>query len=189
MLADAATHAGEGVTFVDGDLGSWSANAAHDVVFSNAALHWAPDHAAVLERWTHALRPGGQLAVQVPTNAGHPAHQIAAETARERLGPGTPPDVADVNVLAPERYAEVLDGLGYEQQSVRLQVYCHHLPSTAAVVDWMKGSTLTRFRPLMTDVEFDDYVDEVRSRVVVALGDRSPFLYPFRRILLWGRRP
>ena len=34
-------------------------------LFSNAALHWVPDHAALYPRLMHALKPGAVLAAQV----------------------------------------------------------------------------------------------------------------------------
>ena len=95
--------------------------------------------------WTRSLRPGGQLALQVPANADHPAHLVAAELAAELLAE-PPADPVARNVLAPEEYALVLDDLGFGEQQVRLQVYVHHLPSTAGVVEWVKGTTLTRFK-------------------------------------------
>jgi len=79
-----------------------------------------PDHRAVLARWSESLRPGGQLAVQVPANADHPAHTVAAELAAELLAE-PPPDPVAENVLAPEDYAVVLDELGFGDQHVRLQ--------------------------------------------------------------------
>ena len=45
-----------------------------DLVFSNAALHWVPDHATVLPRLLAAVAPGGALAFQVPHSLGD-AHQ------------------------------------------------------------------------------------------------------------------
>ena len=86
MLARAAIHAGGGVTFISADLTTWSGSG-FDVVFSNAALQWVPDHPAVLERWRSSLAEGGQLAVQVPSNADHPSHAVLRELAGERLGP------------------------------------------------------------------------------------------------------
>src|SRR5581483_496774 len=104
-----------------------------DVVFSNAALHWVGDHAGVLSRWTRSLRPGGQLAVQVPANADHPSHSVARALGEELLGAEVPADPVEINVLPAERYAEILHSLGYERQHVRLQVYGHLLNSTADV--------------------------------------------------------
>src|ERR671936_732889 len=48
MLEQAAAHAGPGVRFEAGDIATWAAPVAFDVVFSNAALHWVGDHPAVL---------------------------------------------------------------------------------------------------------------------------------------------
>src|SRR5690242_17107707 len=72
MLAEAEAFAGDGLQFAPGDIANFAPGAEYDVVFSNAALHWVPDHPALLARLTAALRPGGQLAVQVPANADHP---------------------------------------------------------------------------------------------------------------------
>jgi trans-aconitate 2-methyltransferase len=94
-----------------------------------------------------------------------------------------------VNVLAPERYAELLYELGYEQQHVRLQVYPHVLESTASVVDWVSGTTLTRFRSRLSPERYDEFVARYRTRLLEVLGDRSPYLYAFKRILMWGRLP
>ncbi|MGH8975366.1 MAG: methyltransferase domain-containing protein, partial [Acidimicrobiia bacterium] len=45
-----------------GDIAGFGARGEFDVVFSNAALHWVPDHPSLLRRLRDALRPGGQLA-------------------------------------------------------------------------------------------------------------------------------
>ena len=145
MIAAAADHASEQVRFEVGDIGTWEQVDSYDLVFANASMQWVPNHSAVLARWSASLRTGGQLAVQVPANAEHPAHLVAAELAEELMDE-PPPDVVAQNVLAPELYAELLDALGFGRQHVRLQVYIHHLASTADVVEWVKGTTLTRFK-------------------------------------------
>jgi trans-aconitate 2-methyltransferase len=188
MLAAAAGGA-EGVELRRADIGSWSAPATFDVVFSNAALQWVPDHRATLSRWAAALAPGGQLAVQVPANADHPSHRVARQLAGEWLGPDAPPDPVDANVLAPEDYAVILDRLGFADQHVRLVVYGHRLESAGAVVEWVKGTSLTRFRAVLDPDGWDRFVAEYRRRLRAVLGDGRPYFYPFKRILLWGRRP
>ena len=85
----------------------------------------------MLGAWTRSLRPGGQLAVQVPANADHPAHLVAAEVAAELLAE-PPPDPVAQNVLAPEEYAVLLDELGFADQQVRLQVYSTTCPPPPA---------------------------------------------------------
>jgi trans-aconitate 2-methyltransferase len=187
MLERARDHAGAGVSFEAGDLAAWSGAA--NIVLANASLQWVPDHHGVLARWRSGLGPGGQLAVQVPANNTHASHVVARELAGEWMGEAAPPDPVEANVLAPEDYASVLYELGFHRQHVRMQVYAHVLESTASVVEWVKGTSLTRFRPVLPARRFDEFVDEYRTRLVARLGDHRPFLYTFRRILFWGRLP
>jgi trans-aconitate 2-methyltransferase len=82
MLERARPFTGAGVRFEEGDIATWEP-APYDVVFSNAALHWLPDHRSLLARLTRALPVGGQLAVQVPANTDHPSHRVGMEIAGE----------------------------------------------------------------------------------------------------------
>lgn len=187
MLDAARQRAGPTLSFVAGDIASWTGTDV-DVVVSNAALHWVRNHPQVLARWSAALAPGGQLAVQVPANADHPAQLAAQELASEMLGERAPGDPVAENVLAPERYAELLEELGFERQHVRLQVYGHRLAGAEEVVEWVKGASLTRLKAVMTDDEFASFESEYRHRLARALGDRRPYFYAFKRILMWGAR-
>jgi len=184
MLADATAE--DGLSFELDDIALWSAPAFYDVVLSNAALHWVPDHAAVLGRWRAALRPNGQLAVQVPANADHPSHTVVGEVT-EALGLDIEPDPVAVNVLRPEEYAGLLDDLGAVEQHVRLQVYVHHLPSSGDVVEWVKGTTLTRVKRATDTEGFERFLDAYRTRLLEVIGDRAPYTYPFKRILFRAR--
>lgn len=191
MLEQAREHAGDGVRFEAGDLAAFEPGGRYDVVFSNAALHWAPDHRAVLSRWTAGMGDGAQLAVQVPANLDHPSHRVAAEVAHEQpfldaLGGAPPPDAVR-SVLPPEGYATLLDELGYRDQHVRLQVYGHRLPSSGDVVEWVKGTSLTRFRRALPPELYDRFLARYRQRLLDVIGERSPYFYPFKRILFWAR--
>ena len=184
----------EGVRFELADLTTYAAAAPVDVIASNAAMQWVPDHEPLLARLTSMLAPGGQLAVQVPNNHDHPSHTVAASVALEEpfvsAMRGAPPaDPVAVNVLRPARYAEVLHGLGYAQQHVRLQIYGHVLGATADVVEWTKGTSLTRFERLLRGDLYELFVDRYRERLMATLGDHRPYFYAFKRILFWARKP
>jgi len=195
MLDRTAEHARDGVRFEFGDIASWTSGGDHDLVLAAASLQWVPDHAAVLQRWTAALAPGGQLAVQVPANAYMPSHTVADEVAHraefaEAFGAAGPPvDPVAKNVLEPEQYASLLYDLGYRTQTVRLQVYPHVLPGSRSVVDWVRGTTLTRFQRVLDDATFARFVAAYEARLIEIIGDRSPYFFPFRRILMWARLP
>lgn len=194
MLASSAAHATDGVQFVEGDIATWTSGGDHDLVLAGASLQWVPNHAEVLARWWAALAPGGQLAVQVPANAYMPSHLVADALARTEpylsaFDGAPPPDPVADHVLEPEQYAQVLFDLGAERQHVRLQVYPHVLPSSRAVVQWVRGTTLTRFEKRLSPELFARFVADYEAALIAAVGDRSPYFFPFRRILFWARRP
>jgi len=192
MLSRAHALRVEGVTFRDGDIATFTGDATFDVVLSNAALQWVPDHPAVLARWSRALTDTGQLAVQLPANSDHPSHRIAVDVASESpfaeaFGGDPPPDPTS-RVLAPEVYAEILEELGFARQHVRLQVYPHHLASSADVVEWVKGTSLTRIESRLAPDLYQHFLDRYRTRLLAHIGDKQPYFYAFKRILFWGHR-
>ena len=195
MLDKAAEHASATVRFEFGDIAEWKSAADFDLVLAAASLQWVPDHARVIEQWAAALRPGGQIAIQVPANAEQPSHVLAREVAAREpylsmFGPeGPPPDPVREYVLEPEEYAQILYDLGFERQLVRLQVYPHVLPSSRHVVEWVRGTTLTRFEKRLDPAAFASFVDDYERELLGVLGDREPFFFPFRRILMWARLP
>ena len=82
MLAKArAEH--PGIDWQPVGIGDWRPDAPPDLVFSNAALHWLPDHPALFARLLGALAPGGLLAVQMPRNFDAPSHTAIADTVRD----------------------------------------------------------------------------------------------------------
>lgn len=199
MLAEALPRTRGPLRFGCADIGAFAQPGHWDIVLSNAALQWVPGHAAVLARWAASLRPGGQLAVQVPANADHLSHRVAADVAAEEpfqaaFGPaGPPPDAVARNVLAPEAYARLLWDLGLREQTVRLQVYPHLLEGPEGVVEWVKGTTLTRFKARLAPEAFDAFLDAYRRRLLQRLAAEEdaragqPYMYAFKRILIWGR--
>ncbi len=192
MLAEAASHATESLTFERGDLAHFEGGGTVDLIFSNAALQWVDDHPSVLRRWVEGLRSGGQVAVQVPANADHPSHRLGAVVLDEepfrstRRGP-IPVDLHAV--LAPEAYAELLFDLGLTDLEVRLQVFPHVLSSSAELVEWVRATALLRYLRLVPDELHQAFIDRYRTVLLDEVGDRSPYFYPFKRILFVGRRP
>ncbi|MDE3155577.1 MAG: methyltransferase domain-containing protein [Acidobacteriota bacterium] len=178
-----------GLTFVRQDIASLPAEARFDLVFSNAALQWLPDHPALLARLTRAVAEGGQLAFQVPAS-GLAARQIAADVAltepfRSALG-GWTRDV--ITALQPVEYAALLYQLGYRRQHVRLQIYPHVLADREQVFEWMKGTLLTAYEERLPADLRTAFLEAFRARLLDTLEDARPFFYAFPRILCWGAR-
>jgi len=198
MLAQAPLEGSRGLRVAQADIGDDTALdvlGVHDVdiVFSNAAFQWVPDHLAVLERVARRLGPGGQLAMQVPANGDHPSHHLAAVAAAEppfleAMGGAVPAGLADV-IPAPRVYAEALHRWGFAEQSVRLQVYGHLLDDTASVVTWVRATLLQRYLSKLPEELHEPYVARFAEMFLAHEGEQRPYFYAFARILLWGRMP
>jgi trans-aconitate 2-methyltransferase len=191
MLEKARKFEGGGVRFARGDIADFAAVEPYDIVFSNAALHWVPDHERLLARLTAAVAPGGQLAFQVPDMGRAVTHATADEIAgeepfRDALG-GESPNPR--NVLEPETYARILHRLGFMPQTVRLQIYPIRLSSREDTFAWVEGSLLSVYRQRLTPELYTKFLDRYRQNLLPRLPDERPLFFPYRRILAWGRRP
>jgi trans-aconitate 2-methyltransferase len=70
-----------------------------------------------------------------------------------------------------------------------MQVYGHELASSADVVEWVRGTLLTDYESRMPAELYERFVERYRERLLEAIGDRRPYFYAFKRMLLWARTP
>ncbi|MGH9602898.1 MAG: methyltransferase domain-containing protein, partial [Terriglobales bacterium] len=188
MLAESASYESGGLRFELGDIAGFSADHSYDLVFSNSALHWIPDHPALFARLTAALAPGGQLGVQMPAMYQHPSHLVATEVASEpEFATALGGYVHREYVLSVADYESLLVRLGYVRRHARMQIYRHELPSREEVVEWVKGTLLVSYQERMQPEMYAHFLARYRQMLVPRLDDAKPYVYEYRRILLWGR--
>ena len=65
------------------DAASWTADSPFDIVFSNAALQWLPDHAVLFPHLMAQVASPGVLAVQMPYHYESPLHYVVQEVAND----------------------------------------------------------------------------------------------------------
>ncbi len=180
MLLKTSAFGGEMLRFEKGDIEAYVADHPFDLVFSNAALHWVPDHEKLITRLASFLTPHGQIAIQMPANDDHPSHVIAGHVAKS-MGVEPRRDY----LLPPEKYAQLFHHLGFKRQHVRLQVYGHELPSSRNVVEWVRGALLTDYEQRLGDA-WPRYLETYTTRLIEELGDVHPYFYTYKRLLLWA---
>lgn len=66
---------------IEADAETWQTDEPLALIFSNAALRWLPDHAALMPRLGAMLAPGGVLAVQMPRLYFAPSHRFLRDIA------------------------------------------------------------------------------------------------------------
>jgi trans-aconitate 2-methyltransferase len=187
MRETGAAFATGGLRFEAGCIEDFAPESAFDLVFSNAALHWVEGHPALFARLRQALKPQGQLAVQMPANFGHASHETAAEVAREApFQDALGGFVRKAPVLAVEEYAALLHTLGFRHQHVRLQVYGHSLARGSDVVEWTRGSLLTSYQERLPPDLYDRFLARYRETLAERIDPDAPFFFTFKRILMWA---
>ena len=187
MREKSATFVVPGLRFEAGSIEDFEADGEFDLVFSNAALHWVRDHGELFARLRRALKPRGQLAVQMPANFGHLSHTIAAAVAGEdpfyeALGGF----VFQPPVLAIEEYSFLLHTLGFRRQHVHCRVYGHPLARGDEIVEWTKGSLLTAYQDRMPADLHESFIERYRKALATHVDPASPFFFTFKRILIWA---
>ena len=165
-----------GVEWVRSDLAEWDPPAEYDLVFSNAAFQWLPDHRELIPRlWRH-VAPGGALAFQVPASGAQRARWLVA--IRNALGRPdwrglSHDDPAKETVLSLDGYYELLSA-----RSRRLDLwdteYCHVLPGPESGVEGTKGTAL---RPVLERLTSE----EERSRFTALYTAEIEREYPRQR--------
>ena len=186
MLEEAASLATPSLVFEQGDqsqlTGEW------DLIFSNAALHWSENHSELIPSLYQRLKPGGQIAVQVPSNHDHISHKIYRETADEEMFKFILNGFQRYSpVLAIDDYARVLFNCGAENIVVFEKIYPHILEDADAVVEWISGTALVPYFERLGKYK-DEFVKAIREKMRAAIPG-SPVFYPFRRTLFSARKP
>jgi trans-aconitate 2-methyltransferase len=160
-----------------------------DVILSNAAVHWVPEHVPLLATFAEQLSPRGQLAIQMPVNGDHPSHQVMrALCASEPWAAHFAHAPVESPVLPPEQYSRLLHRLGFSRHRVFVEVYVHLLDGVDGVVEWVKGSILTEPRKRLPAGLYASFEDDYRRRLSARIVDERPFPYTLKRLFLWAAR-
>src|SRR3954469_5780921 len=82
-MIDVARAEQPGRRWIFDDISKWAASeqTRFELVFSNAALQWVPEHASLFPRLLERVEPGGALAVQIPADFNALPHRLMRELA------------------------------------------------------------------------------------------------------------
>lgn len=177
-----------GLKFIKTDILEFGGDSEFDLIFSNATLHWVSGHDELFERFRKALRPGGQIAIQIPKNGDHIAWRTAYALEKEPPYNQYAACPLDQNTLAPEAYATLLHRLGFRSIKVRLFVYLHELPSGAETAEWTKGALLNHYKATQPPEVYSLFETEYVNRIERSIGAEKPYLFTFKRILMHAVR-
>jgi trans-aconitate 2-methyltransferase len=191
MLAKAreATRDDAKIRYEQADIREFATKKPVDLIVSNAALQWLPDHRDLLPGIQRSIAPGGVLAVQVPGNYAAPSHRILYELAgstpyAEHIDPSTllTPTAAVVD------YMLDVSGDGWDVEAWET-TYQHVLKGKDPVFDWISAAAA---RPVLSALP-PDLLEKFTAEYKAALKEAYPetrigTILPFRRIFFIARR-
>jgi trans-aconitate 2-methyltransferase len=172
------------IMFTEGDIAGWSPVEPYDVVFSNAALQWVGNHAALLPRLIAAVGPGGVLAVQMPRNHDFATHALMRQVAAEepwcdRLANARDPSP----VRPPEFYYDCLAPLC--RRVVLWETnYIQIMDGIEAIIAWLRGTGLGPFLGRLDAGEQQQFLERYKGLLADAFPPRTDgrILLPYPRL-------
>lgn len=186
MLAKARAEHPDG-DWLRGDAATWAPDAPADLIYSNAALQWIDNHAALFPRLMGLLAPGGVLAVQMPHNHAAPSHMGMRQIVED--GPWRAklaPVLREFPVHDPDVY---YDYLAPHAGSLDIweTVYAQVMEGDNPIAEWTKGSALKPLLDALPDPDenaafFETYSKAMRAAYPKRADGKT--LFHFRRLFI-----
>lgn len=161
-----------------------------DVVFSNAALQWMPEHERLLPNLFGLLEAGGVFAAQIPNTTHMPIHIALQSLVKGRKWGAKLGAVTTHSMNAAPYYYDILSGLKADIDLWETHYY-HVMESHAALVQWYSSTGL---RPYLNSLESEQDKAAFLADFECALQSAYPaqkddmVLFPFVRIFFIARK-
>jgi trans-aconitate 2-methyltransferase len=167
------------------DASSFDADRAFDVVFSNAALQWIPNHEVLIPNLFKLVSGKGALAVQVPANSESPFHRaLAAVAADKKWRDYTKGSHKILNYQSAPYYYALLQSIAAEIDLWKT-IYYHRLESHYEIIEWYKATGMRPYLDSLPDEEkrsmFENEVLE-KCKENYNVQKDGKILLPFKRI-------
>ncbi len=134
-----------------------------DLIFSNACLHWIPNHTELLPKLVQRLNDGGVLAVQMPLVQTAMFYKMLNDLIShgrwEKLKV-----IQNFHNLMPD---DTYDILAQCSKSVEMweTTYYHIVPSHIAVIEWYKGSGLRPYLEMLGSDEREKFISDLLKMI------------------------
>ena len=172
------------------DLSLWRPSQKFDLVFSNAAFQWLPNHSELLPRLFEAVVANGVFAFQIPSRKYALIRSLMMDISRDKAWDHRMQSARTALTMEePGFYYDLLVPL-----SSRIDIweteYYHILESHVALVDWMASTGLRPFLAGLNEEESAKFVDRLVRRVgeEYPLQSNGNVLFPFRRTFVIAYR-
>lgn len=160
-----------------------------DLIFSNAALQWSDHHEQLLPALISRLADRGQLAIQMPMQKENLLNRLLTNLADQQpfsgyLNGWNRPSP----MLSIDRYTQLMFAGGLTGLQVIQKVYPIVADHPDQLFDFISGSALIPYLERLSAAEQALFAAEYKRRIAEVFKE-FPAVYPFKRLLLYGRKP
>lgn len=178
-------------TWLVADAAQWTPAETIDLVYSNAALQWIPDHESLMPRLLSLVASGGALAFQIPSGTFAKVRTLTHEVSHD---PAWTEQMAAarsaLTMESPSFYYDILSRLASSLDIWETE-YHHVMDSPASIIDWMSSTGLRPFLAGLTnESQRNDFLAQLLQRVRESYELRADgkVLFPFRRTFVIAYR-
>lgn len=189
MLAKARARPGR-VEWEQGDIAAFAPEVAPDLIFTNAALQWLPDHETLFPGLVSTLAPGGVFACQLPVASDQGWRVALRETIADGPWAGKLAKVQGVHPTPDmDDYYRWLAPL-CASVDIWTTTYLHVLEGDDPVVEWVSGTALRPFAQALEGEERAAFLAAYTARVAARFPQQADgtTLMPFPRLFMIVRR-
>ena len=161
----------------------------YDIVFSNAAIQWIPNHEALLKKFQKMLSDNGLIAIQIPLFWDMPLGKTISESAKDNRWKKQMEGIEGLFTI--HNYSFYYDHLSSLFNSIDIWEthYFHELDSHIAILEMMRSTGL---RPYLDKLDNDMDINQFEKKVLKGIEKAYPkqktgkVLLPFKRLFFIG---
>lgn len=171
------------------DVSKDTINEKYDIIFSNSAIQWMPDHEGLVKKFCHLLRKGGKMAVQLPLFLDMPLGKIITRAAKEPQWASRLMEVDDLFTIHDFTYYYDLLAGTFNEVEIWETHYMHIMESHDSLMEMMESTGLKPYHERLKDkVEIQQFDDLVLSSVKMdyPLQKNGRVILPFYRLFFIG---
>ena len=185
MIEAAREHQRPNLSFLLMDINGLDFENTFDIVFSNAALHWIPEHGQLYRRALRAMKPGGLVRFNFGS-AGNCAHFIKAVQETMAL-PVFAQFFNDFQwpwfMPEPDEYRVFVEQFPFSQVQVWAENADRSFPTAEALADWIDQPSIVPFLKHVPESDKQRFRDCVVEKTIAATFQNDGTCFEiFRRI-------
>jgi trans-aconitate 2-methyltransferase len=175
-------------TWIFADAVKYTTDLKYDIVFSNAAIQWIPNHENLFKKLYNLTNDGGVLAIQVPRFNEMPLSRAIQKVASQARWKKSTKSCSDLFTYHDVNYYYDLMSSDYRWVEFWQTDYIHILESQLSIIEWIRSTGLRPYLDCLDDAEKPIFENEILAEVKsdYPIQNNGKVLFPFRRLFMIG---